>query len=66
MVASGGARDTAQGNLGGYLAGGQEKAAGREGHILGAGGEDRRIGKQESVDAGKEMGDAQVGGVPHV
>ena len=45
MVASKGARDSVQGNFGGYLAGGQEKASEREGNIVGArksGSESRR------------------------
>ena len=48
MVAAGGAGDTAQGNLGGYLAGGQEEATGREGHAVVSGGGDSR-GRQAGV-----------------
>ena len=42
MVESGGSGGTAQGNLGGYLAGGQEEAMGQEGHTERPGGGDIR------------------------
>ena len=46
-MVSGGARDAAQGNIGGYLAGGQEEATVKEGHSVGADSRDsggRRAG----------------------
>ena len=48
MVASGGAGDTAEGNLGVYLLGVQEKVTEQELHAVGAGGEDSR-GRQAKV-----------------
>ena len=43
MVTSVGSRYASQGNLGGYFAGYQEKAAGQEGHSVGYGIRESRV-----------------------
>ena len=45
---SGGSRDTAQGNLVGYLVGDEGKEAGREVHVVGAMNKDGWVDDQES------------------
>ena len=61
MVETGGARKASQGNLGGYLAGGQDKAD-WEGHAVGerTGSEIDGVGGKENGYYGTETGDTQV------